>query len=175
MGGIGPVTEHHLTAFGAIMHEYAKAESGFRLCIGGICGLSIPEALVLTEPYSALALRNVAKTLSKRWDGPEKYKMHFVQMLGEHGKFGPLRNAIGHSRWIEGDRRESIKPLAVDIRSGSLKVSGRHDGNRDWTSQELTDEAMKINRLNQKLGKFMKEVGFEETLKAKNRSSSVDE
>ena len=165
------VTTAHLLEFGKIVHFYASVEWGIRCMLAGILETPLVEALVVTEPYSALNLKNVAKSAVKLSKLPEKDQKAFVQIVGDWSSFGPLRNAIAHNRWQTGTREGSIAPFRVDIRSGSAKLIGAGD-DRDWTAAELASEAMRLHHLNERAKKFYAESGLAAVMEAKDAERS---
>jgi hypothetical protein len=150
-------SDDHMLAFGKIIHHYASAEAGIKITLSGLLKIELARLLILTEPCSAMSLRNVAKSLVKGiWpEEDSKPREAFCQMVGDLGAFGPLRNSIGHSRWYDGTRPDSIKPAYVDIRSGTAKYFGVDEEERDWTVPELNAEADKLLKLNQRIAKFL--------------------
>ena len=59
------VTREHLTGFGGVTYYYAHAESGLKICLAGMAEMELRVMLILTEPYSAVNLRNVCKSMAK--------------------------------------------------------------------------------------------------------------
>lgn len=105
-------------------------------------------------------LRNVAKSIAKERFQQTPEIERFCQIVGDLGAFGALRNAIAHSRWTGGVRANSIKPMRVDIRSGSARFIGNNDEERDWTTDELTEEGRKLFNLNRRIVQFLKDTGI---------------
>jgi hypothetical protein len=149
-----------LQAFGGIIHHYAAAEFGIKLILSGMLEIEVTELLILTEPYSSLDLRNVAKSIAKSRFVQTPEILRFLQLVGDLGTFGALRNNIAHSRWTSGDRRGSIKPHKLDIRSGSVKFVGAEEDERDWTTKELEAEADRAFEMNRRITQFIRQTGI---------------
>lgn len=164
-------TRAQLEAFGAITYHYASAEAGIKIALAAMLELTLTELLTLTEPASSFDLRNLAKSIAKLRVTDAKEIERFCHLVGELGTFGPLRNAIGHSRWTKGARRGSIKPFHMDIRSGTAKFRGTDPNERDWTAKELQVEADRLYNLNVQLIRYMKKMKFFEDM-AENTSET---
>lgn len=164
-------TKAQFEAFGTIVHFYACAESGIKITLTGMLDIDLVELLILTEPASSFDLRNVAKSIAKQRCTKPKELERFIQIVGDLGAFGPLRNAIGHSRWTKGKRRGSIKPLGIDIRSGSVRLVGKEPDERDWTAKELKAEGQKLRAINQRLVQFMRDNGIIEAMARKDAAN----
>jgi hypothetical protein len=154
------LTGEHVYAFGSLTYQYAIAESGIRICLAGLLKADLDDMLVLTDSYSAVALRNVAKVIAKTHIKDERERDRFVELVGRLKAHGPLRNHIAHSRWKPGKRPGSIKVLGIDIRSGSLKVLGHQDDEQDWLASEIMDDAAKLMKLNRDIVAYMEDTGI---------------
>ena len=165
-------TGKQLDAFGRIINYYADAETGIKIALAGMLEIDMFELLVLTEPYSSLDLRNVAKSIAKHRFDAGRERDQFCQLVGDLGAFGPLRNNIAHSRWTKGERRGSIKPHRVDIRSGVVKFHGAEEGERDWTTKELQAEVLKLLLLNRRIVQFMQVTGIAASIFGNTSDSS---
>jgi len=153
------VTKDHLLGFGAIVHYYAQVETGIKLGVAETVGVSYIEMLILSEPYGTQNLRNVAKSLIKSRDEINSHQERFLQIIGDLGAFGPVRNAIAHSRWIEGKRPGSIKPTRIDIREGKPRIFGAEDDDKDWTAEDLYAAADKLADINRRMAQLLVECG----------------
>ena len=160
-------------AFGEIGYHYASLEFGIKATLGGMLNIHTFDALIITEPHTSFALRNVAKSIAKAClviTDADKEK--FVHIIGEFGKFGPLRNTVAHCRWRKGDRRHSLRPIGLDIRSGTAKLLGYDPSEKDWTSAELRAEAVSLIKLNAKLVMFQRSSGLAASI-AKNDEDTM--
>ena len=125
------------------------------------------EALIITEPYSAATLKNVAKSLVKLSTLKMAHKTSFVNIIGDWGTFSPLRNQIAHCRWQDGSRPDSVRPIGVDIRSGHAKWRVT-EGSRDWTLPELAKQAVDLAGINERTKTFHKTAGLTEIMERKD-------
>lgn len=147
-------------AFGSHIYEYAALEFGIKGTLGYILKIDTLEAFIIGEPYSSMALRNVAKSITKESSLSDQQKEKFVHILGEFGGQSRLRNYIAHSRWRKGDREGSLKPVGFDIRSGKAKMIGHDKDEKDYTAAEIKQEADKLKKLAAALVYFHMDCGF---------------
>lgn len=164
-------SDAHLLAFGRITHYYAVVESGIKITVSGILEADLADVLVLSEPYSALQLRNVAKSLGKMRLKPE-LSDKFCWIVGEWAKFAPIRNAIAHHRWSAGSQPDSIKPRSIDIRSGKVSWHGDDPEEASYTADDLHKMADGLIKVDQELRSFLAKSGLETIIAAKIERTS---
>src|SRR4051812_25560939 len=104
------LTQGHFHVFGHIVSTYAKVEQGFKFIIAKIIGVPRHVAVILCEPYSALHLLNVTRSIQSAHDLPSGMSERITYLADQFDHFAPLRNAISHDLWREGIRANSIKP-----------------------------------------------------------------
>jgi hypothetical protein len=153
------LTQAHFHAFGHIISTYAKVEQGFKFIIAKIINVPRHVAVLLCEPYTTQSLRNVVSTVHTAYVVPDEIRERLIELVKQFEEFGKLRNAIGHNIWTEGTRADSIRPMRLDIRSGKPKYKGTDDAERDWTLQELQNEAHRLNGLHTDLCKLLDDFG----------------
>jgi hypothetical protein len=149
------VTKEHLLAFGGIIHHYAVAENGIKIALATLMGIELVDVMILTEPYSSLNLRNVAKSLAKVKEPINEPVRVFLQIVGDFGAFGAIRNNIAHNRWTDGSRPNSVKPSRLDIREGKARVYGASHEERDWLLEELYQQSDALVDLNKRIIQFL--------------------
>ena len=143
------------------------------MCLAGLAEMDLRIMLIFTEPYSAVNLRNVCKSIAKAKYLPgDPLGERFCQIAGDLGSYGSLRNHIAHSRWTKGQREGSIRPFGVDIRSGNPKFHGQGEGERDWTAEEITEQADNLFNLNRRIVQFMRDAGITAAMEANEAISS---
>lgn len=157
-----------IAEFGAITHHYASVEFGIKITLSAILDITAFHGLVLTEPHTSVSLRNVAKAIAKQSLFPAQHTTTFLNIIGEHASYGPLRNAIGHSRWTDGTRRYAFKPSGLDIRSGAVKWRGFDEDEKDWTAKELRDVAAKLYKLDRRLVQLLDDSGLTKSMARKD-------
>ena len=150
----------HLQAFGSLIYQYASAETGLKFCLSGMLDLPPNVVMILTEPYSALNLRNVVKALAKEYEFEGVKAEELIQIIGDFKTHGALRNHIAHSRWTEGKRSDAIKPRTVDIRSERAVWRGSDPDEPDWTATEIEAAAAKLAAISYRTLKFMQAGGL---------------
>ena len=153
------VSDLHLLAFGRIIHRYAAVESGVKIALSGILRIPLAEAMITFEPYGALDLKNVARSIAKERLKSELVEP-FVCIVGDWFALNGLRNTIAHSRWTEGARPGSIKPRSVNIREGRARWVGDGEEETDYTVEELNLKADSLHAVNERLKKFLHESGL---------------
>lgn len=156
-------TDAHFHAFGVITTAYASCETGIKLCLAGTLGLPPYNIMILTEPYSSLALRNVAKSIAKL-DMPPQFQEQFIQIVGDWGSQGKLRNYIAHNRWTRGTRPKSIRPVQMDIRSGKANFTGYEDGDPDYSLEDIQRAASTLVRIDERIRRFLKNTGLADAI-----------
>lgn len=150
----------HFKAFGELIYQYAGAETGLKFCLSGMLNLPPNIVMILTEPYSALNLRNVVTTLAKEYQFDGVKAQELIQIIGEFKTFAALRNHIAHSRWTPGRRRGAIKPRTVDIRSEKAVWRGSDPDEPDWTAKEIEAAAKRLSALSYRTLQFMEAGGL---------------
>lgn len=152
-------SDDQLLGFGRVVYNYATVESGIKIALSAILQIGLGDALITFQPYGALNLKNVAKSLAKERLRPELVAP-FCCIVGDWAAFGYLRNAIAHSRWTPGSRPDSIKPRSVDIREGKALWSGDMDTEADYTAKDLKDKADQLDKINERLKAFIQTSGL---------------
>jgi len=153
------VSDEHLLAFGRIIHRYAAVESGIKIALSGLLEIGLDLAMITFEPYGALHLKNVARSLAKQRLRPELSKQ-FVCIVGDWYALNYLRNIIAHSRWTEGSRPNSIKPRSIRIQNGHAQWFGDDEAEDDYTAEELNAKSDKLNEVNERLKVFLQDSGL---------------
>ena len=156
-----------LLAFGRIVYWYAQVEFGIKATIAGILDIHIQDAQVLTEPYNALALRNVAKSIAKSADLADRHLNEFVHIVGGFQAASLLRNTVAHSRWTEGTRPGSIRPTRMEIRNGRAQPMGWDASEPDYTADDFNEAAKKLILLNARLLELHSQSCIRERIEAK--------
>lgn len=149
------VTIEHLLGFGGIIHNYAFVETGIKIATAHMASLNLVDFLIMSEPYSSLQLKNVAKSLAKTNEPLSQDCEAFILIVDAFAAFSKIRNFVAHSRWTKGQRENSIKPSGLNIRAGHAKVLGGDLTERDWTPADLKNEADKLRDLSQSISAFL--------------------
>ena len=162
----------HFEAFGALTHHYACVETGLKITLAGILNINLGLVLILAEPYSAVNLRKVIKSVAKMHEWKSGRLDQLMQIVGDLKVHGQLRNQIAHSRWTNGTRPNSIKPRNVDIRSESARFIGDDPEERDWTADEIQECAEQLIQLNARVVRFNHESGLTERIERNMQAAS---
>ena len=148
------------------MHNYAVVESGIKMALTAVLEIDLGNGLIVFEPYSALNLKNVAKSLAKERLKPEWVEA-FCSIVGEWSGFSSIRNAIAHNRWTDGKREGAVKPHTLNIREGKVKWIGVTDNEAEFTAVELEAKAHALNLVNERLKLFLHVSGLAAIIDAK--------
>ena len=89
------VTRDHYTAFGGIIHVFAKIEFSLQAMIGAMAGIDLSTALFMTAELGFRAKRDCALNIA-RVHKP-KIVADLDDLLGRIQKENALRNSIAHS------------------------------------------------------------------------------
>jgi hypothetical protein len=166
-------SDAHLLAFGRIIHNFASVETGIELALVGILNTFADAALIAFEPYSAVNLRNVAKSMAKERLKPELSEQ-FCMIVGDWFAFNGLRNIIAHSRWTEADREGAIKPRRLSILEGRANWIGNKEEEKSYTSAELEEEAERLRLINERLKQFHQTSGLADIILRNIDSANSD-
>lgn len=166
-------SDDHLIAFGRVMHNYAAVESGIKIAMSGILEIDLAHALIAFEPYSAINVKNVAKSLAKEKLKP-KLAETFCHIVGEWSAHNTLRNTIAHTRWTNGIRPGSIKPRNLSIKEGRAKFVGDGEDEADYTADDLEAAATKLHEINERLKMFLELSGLNRIIESKMADDNDD-
>jgi len=152
------ITPAHLLPFGCVVHVFAKIEFIMQAMIGAMAGTNLSSVLFMTGGLGFRARRdcllNIAKL--KRPDiVPELEKI-----LERIQTANTLRNNVAHSIWKPGRRPGSIKPIGAITQGGKARVVGVSDNEREWTPEELWNDAHQIELLHTELDEFSERSGL---------------
>ena len=173
VSGIFYEDDAFMSEFGRIVHLFAVCEVDIKLAIAAMSEISPTIAGVLGEPYGAQNVKNVASSIAKLRLDPSLQE-EFSGIIGEIFSFSKLRNQIAHNRWIPGKRRNSFKPMRVNIRNNKAEFIGLDDEERDYTAKELNAEYQRLYKFDCKLIDFMEKSGlFEITLRRSEEQKHV--
>ena len=89
------LTKKHILAFGGIALNYARMEGAIKIVLSDMLEIDLGTTAMITEPYSSLDLRNVAKTLNKLFPLPNNLNEEFAQIVGNLQTFSGLKNNRG--------------------------------------------------------------------------------
>lgn len=158
------VTSRHLLGFGGIIHHYAFVETGVKLALSHVIGISFVDMAIICEPYTSLSLKNVSKSLAKAKEPITPEVERFLQIVGDLAKFSRIRNYVAHSQWTTGARLGSIKPTGIDIRDGKARVLGYGEDEKDWTVDDLYAESDALVELSARIRAFLIDTGAADTM-----------
>lgn len=155
------LSEAHIKAFGSLTYQYAQVEANLQKCLAGMLNINPKVAIIVSAPYRMVDLRKVVKCVAKEMDWPDETTLEkLMQIVGDSKPASQLRNYIAHSQWVDGKRPRSIKPIGMDIRNENTRLYGHDDEERDWTAEEIEEEAAKLDDISRRILKFAQETGI---------------
>jgi hypothetical protein len=166
-----PLTRSHYAAFGSIIHSFAKAENLLQTTMAALTGTESSVVAVLTGGLGYRAKRDTLYSWMEvtKMSGASEIKSFFDAI----DRYSYLRNHIAHSIWMAGTHPNSIKPISIRVYGGKGKLQGFPDDDqeRDFTEQELTDEAIKLAYITNSYIQFLRDSGLWDRIDEKMRVS----
>ncbi|WP_340110196.1 hypothetical protein [Pikeienuella sp. HZG-20] len=156
------ISDAHFEAWGRIIYFYAALETRLKIAIAALADITILDAVILTEPYSAMALRNVATSLTKKRNLPAADAERLLNIIDEHQNYSKLRNAIAHDWWTTGDRPASLRPAHLTIHGGKARGTGYGEGEPDFILEDFGRAADELLSAGERLRAFVIERGVQE-------------
>ena len=162
------LSDEHYNLFGRITHGYASSEWGLKFLLAAMLKLDISIFLIVSEPYGSQDLRNVLKSIAKwsTFENDEEFEQ-IIGLVGRLKSYGKIRNFIAHNRWTQGKRVRSIRPIAMNIRSGKAATLGYSDDDEDYVIEELAIIADGTFKLDSDIKNFIKSYGYAEIIEQK--------
>ena len=153
------MTPRHLSAFGAIVHIFARHEL---LIVGGRshltnCDGGLLMHLTAEVPYRA---KKDAFIALLRSGAPAEQVTRISEFLGEIHKYNNIRNAIAHNGWKPGTRPGSIKPLSLGVRGGTTSILGISDDEPEYTEDDLKAVVDDLFKFYDRFRRYLFEIGF---------------
>lgn len=146
-------------AFGALIYSYATVEVGIKTVITGLMETDMHRGFISTAPYPATQVANVAKVLAEEFVKPSLAK-EITALVSRWQGHDALRIYIAHHRWRPGIRPNSIRPTYFDVRTGSLRVKGFDEKEKDYTVEEIFAAALDLSDINDGLKAFLEKTGL---------------
>jgi hypothetical protein len=181
-----PITREHLTAFGAIIHQFARFERLVEIIInaalgGRTFGLTALALSGLSYSGKCDALLSLMKIMSFS-DGSTDRSGEITTIVKEFNSYNYLRNSIAHHTWIEGTRPNSVKPMSISARWGDAKVRGLAEDDQDFELNDIVNVANKLISIHERLRELLRntrsiptiEENIEETNPSSNKSGSPE-
>jgi hypothetical protein len=141
---IDPLTHDHLSAFGSIVHSFARIELLIQATMGRLVRLdggksstTVDMVILLTKPMTYAQKRDSLLSFLEVFKVKEPVRTEITGLLDAAHKHNPLRNHIAHSLWRNGVRPTSVKPAFLDLRQGKGHIGGYEEDDRDYTLDEL--------------------------------------
>jgi len=157
------LTNDHFNAFGRITYGYAAVETGIKLCVSAMARIHAHDGFILSAPYPAQALANVAKVLANENLKPELRK-EMIGLVDRWIGHNLIRTYVAHHRWRDGARPGAIRPTFYDVRTPNSVVKGFEDDEKDYTTAELFLLANNLHQLNEDVKAFFANSGLEAVL-----------
>ena len=152
------ITRDHFIPFGCIVHVFAKIEFLLQAATGALVGTDLSSALFMTGDLGFRAKRDCLLSITKL-KRPDIVS-ELEEILKRVQTANKLRNSVAHSIWKPGRRPNSIKPIGIVTRGGQARFVGVSDNEKDWTLEELWNNAHEIELLHAELDNFVERVGL---------------
>lgn len=168
-----PVGEDHLRAFGAIIHAFARHETLMISAMSVVVNADFMPIAMLTAELPYRGKRDTFRAMIKAKPLPTDQIERINWFLGQLHSKNKLRNAIAHYEWKDGQRYGAIKPLSLSVRDGVAKATGLDPSERDYTANELIDEANYLVKLHAEFMIYLSSVGLLPRAKSDNSKPSI--
>lgn len=159
---LDPLTHAHLSAFGSIVHTFARIELLIQATMGRLVRLiggtytTVDMVVLLTKPMTYSQKRDSLLSCMEAFDLSEPAKSQITELFNAAHKHNVLRNHIAHSLWRNGARPTSVKPAFLDLRQGRGLIGGYEETDRDYTLDELRAIANELMDTRSAIIQFLK-------------------
>lgn len=149
----------HITAFGSVINSMTRVEAALDAMILAMIGGKEIMTLPLLSMLGIKDKRDYIAAMSKETYLPPESVAALDKLLTRVKTAATLRNNVAHCVWKPGRKPESLKPLIMSARQ-KLKLIGTKDNEKDWTAQELLNEANNNERLASEIHFFAQNHGL---------------
>jgi hypothetical protein len=154
------ITNEHYAAFGRIINLIADIDG----LLDGIIMAMVQAkqeqfVLPLLTMLSSKSKIDYITAMAKDSTMSPAVVNELEKLMDRIGKAHRLRNQIAHCTWAPGRKPGTIKPFLMRAR-GALELLGIEHNEKQWTAQELEDEANRFRKLGIELDRFMKRNGL---------------
>jgi len=153
------ITEAHFAAFGRIVHAFARVEALYEAAILAILDLKPYQAAMALSQSGYEQKRQLLIALIETSGLSDDEIKQFKKRIKSIGDKSTLRNNVAHSVWTGGRRTNAIKPFVIKTKS-RLLLLGHDERERDWTSEELHNEADELLRRASTFKAFLVDLGM---------------
>lgn len=153
--------------FGMVVRLTCDIEYILHRALAGILRVRDSDATVLITPMRYEQVRDLLLSFRNKW--PDDKLDRLLKRVQTSRR---LRNHICHSRWVDGKKEGSIKPLAA-FGKGNLKLLGVRDNEKEYTTDDLVDEVSKLFDLKVELEDYVSIHKLDAVKTRKPRRKSV--
>ena len=154
------VTPEHATAFGYIIHTFAKLEFHMQTAVAGMLDTDVATAILLMGDTNYRQKRQVVRNIHQTRGIDGYVHPDLTNLLDEIHAHSGLRNHIAHSIWTSGQRPESIKPMYLKTRGKFPTPVGDWHNEKDYTLEELRAAANILNDILRRFLQFLEDTGL---------------
>jgi hypothetical protein len=138
------LSDEHVRAFGSITAYWANYEALLETIIVAVYGLDEARGRAFTASLNYAGKRDMLRAMAAAKDNKASSFYEVVEeVLDKAQPLADLRNLVAHAVWRPGKRPRAIEPLIHGAR-GIAQSRGRDGKGRDYTSDDLHDEATAI-------------------------------
>ena len=89
------------------------------------------------------------------------FVLDVLEHIKEIERLNKIRSVVAHSYWVEGSKKDAIKPVGIKKRGKSLfQYMGLDHNEKEWTADELNKEAEAIMREADALSRLLVQHGL---------------
>ncbi len=154
------VTVEHATAFGYIIHTFAKLEFHMQTAVAGMLDTDVATAILLMGDTNYRQKRQVVRNIHQTRGIDGYVDPGLTNLLDEIHAYSGLRNHIAHSIWTSGQRPESIKPMYLKLRGKFPAPVGHQHHEKDYTIEDLRAAANSLNDISRRFVQFLEDTGL---------------
>ena len=154
------VTPEHATAFGYIIHAFAKLEFHMQTAVAGMLDTDAGTAILLMGDTNYRQKRQTVRNIHQTRGIDGYVHPGLTNLLDEIHALSGLRNHIAHSIWTSGQQPGSIKPMYLKTRGKFPTPVGHWHNEKDYTLEELRAAANSLNDMSRRFVQLLEDTGL---------------
>ena len=151
-------TTDHFVGFGMIVQQFAQIDALLEEAIRDMLNLQIEQSGFLMPELRHEQKRNIFLAVLDSVNVNPERKAAVQKLIEEIVTKSRLRNHVAHSIWMRGRKPGNIKPISLTVKA-KIKALGVHHNEKEYSAQDLMNEAYDISRIYQELHAFLAQGG----------------
>jgi hypothetical protein len=143
---VSRASQSHLVAIGNIVVNWAAVEDLLNVVIIQMFMKTGYLGRIVLAQMDYRDKRNILLALVSRMPDENPLKQKLETLLPKLHTAHGMRSIVAHAFWTKGRKLGAIKPMRFEAR-GSIKMSGHHHNEPNYTAKSLSQEAEKIGLL----------------------------